>query len=202
MQTPTRLSHRREARAGRSICPLIPSLFGPGLLWIGLLWTLSGCGYHPALRAQASADSILIPVFQNQTFEPALEGKLTRRVKQEFLSRGGFRITQDPGQARYILEGKVTGFGLSPISFNQLFQVAEYRVRISAKMKVLSAADRKPLWSSASIQGSSEYVVDPDPGISRSAQDLAINEALEHIAEEIWIEIIQRTAQRNPSEDP
>lgn len=157
----------------------------------GLLWIAPACGYSSAVRVQEARDWMMIPVFENQTFEPALEGKLTRRVKQEFIRRGGFRITEDPGRARYILEGQITSFDLAALSFNTASRAVEQRVRISTNVEVLSATDRTVLRRAGGIQGTAEFVVDPDPGVSRSAQDLAIEEALARAAEEIWIELTQ-----------
>jgi len=168
------------------------------LIAVGLLLLINGCGYLPATpsasRAGAPVQRIVIPVFLNDTFEPALEGKLTRMVKQEFLTRPGYRIIQDPAQAHLILEGKITAFSLTPLSFNQSFQVAEYRVSITTDVNVLQAQDRKLLWQQGGIQATAEFLVSPDPGVSRSAQDLAIDEAAKRIAEEIWTGVSRLTS--------
>jgi hypothetical protein len=159
----------------------------------GLLVIIYGCGYLPATLpasgGDASAERIMIPVFLNDTFEPALEGKVTRMVKQEFLAHGGFQVVQEPAQARLILEGRITSFGLTPLSFNPQYRVEEYRLRISMEVKLLGAQDRKLLWQHGGLEASAEFVVSPDPGISRSVQDLAIDEASKRIAEEIWLRV-------------
>ena len=173
------------------------------LVAVSLFLLIDGCGYLPAIPSSpgggAPVRRIVIPVFLNETFEPQLEGKLTRLVKQEFLSRPGYQITQERAQAHLILEGRITAFSLTPLSFNQEFQVAEYRVIITAHVKVLQAQDQKPLWQQGRVEASAEFVVsqDPkicsDPGICRSLQDLAIDEAAKRIAEEIWIGVSQVT---------
>jgi hypothetical protein len=158
-----------------------------------LLFIIHGCGYLPAMPpasgGEAAAQRIVIPIFLNDTFEPALEGKITRMVKQEFLAHGGFRIVQDLSQAHLILEGRITSFGLAPLSFNPQYHVAEYRVNISTEVKLLGARDRKLLWQQSGLEATTEFVVSPDPGVSRSVQDLAIDEASKRIAEEIWFKV-------------
>ncbi len=160
---------------------------------LGLLFIIHGCGYlpgtPPASGGETSAQRIMIPVFLNDTFEPALEGKVTRMVKQEFLTHGDFQIVQDPTQARLILEGRITSFGLTPLSFNPQYRVEEYRVSISMEVKLLDAQDKKLLWQQGGLETSAEFVASPDPGVSRSAQDLAIDEASKRIAEEIWFKV-------------
>lgn len=160
---------------------------------LGLLFIIHGCGYLPAMppasSPEAGAQRIVIPIFLNDTFEPALEGKITRMVKQEFLTHGDFRIVQDLSQAHLILEGRITSFGLAPLSFNPQYHVAEYRVNISTEVKLLGARDRKLLWQQSGLEATTEFVVSPDPGVSRSVQDLAIDEASKRIAEEIWFKV-------------
>ncbi|MGH7274813.1 MAG: hypothetical protein ACREIQ_10190, partial [Nitrospiria bacterium] len=56
------------------------------------------------------------------------------------------------------------------------------------------AQDRKLLWQQGGIQATAEFSVSPDPGVSRSAQDLAIDEAAKRIAEEIWIGVSRLTS--------
>jgi len=72
--------------------------------------------------------------------------------------------------------------------------VAEYRVRITMNVKVLHAQDRKPLWQQGGIQATAEYVVSSDPDVSRSAEDLAIDEAAKRMAEEIWTGVSRLTS--------
>ncbi|GEM_PF-1675017 len=160
---------------------------------LGLLFIIYGCGYLPATPSaserETPAHRIVIPIFLNDTFEPALEGKVTRMVKQEFLTHGDFRLVQDPSQARLILEGRITSFGLTPLSFNAQNRVEEYRVSISIEVKLLGAQDKKLLWQQGGLEASAEFVVSPDPGVTRSVQDLAIDEASKRIAEEIWFKV-------------
>jgi outer membrane lipopolysaccharide assembly protein LptE/RlpB len=162
-----------------------------GLLLLFLVYiSLDGCGYHPATLSPSATKTpvyrIMIPVFFNDTFEPVLEGKVTRMVKQEFITHGGFRVVQNPAQAHLILEGRITSFGLTPLSFNQEYRVTEYRVSIAANVKVLEAQNKKLMWQNG-VEAAAEFVVSPDPGASRSAQDLATDEAAKRVAEEIWV---------------
>jgi outer membrane lipopolysaccharide assembly protein LptE/RlpB len=183
--------------------------FCMGLLWGVFLLIHSasgGCGYHPATLSPSAIETsvyrMMIPVFFNDTFEPVLEGKVTRRVKQEFITHGGFQIVQNPAQAHLILEGRITSFGLTPLSFNQEYRVAEYRVNIGTNVKVLKAQDKKLLWQNG-VEATAEFVVSPDPGVSRSVQDLATDEAAKRVAEEIWISVSRlRLSEANQKEGP
>jgi len=181
---------------------------GLGLLLLFLVYiSFGGCGYHPATLSSSSATGmpvyrIMIPVFFNDTFEAALEGKVTRMVKQEFLTHGGFQVVQNPVQAHLILEGRITSFGLTPLSFNPEYRAAEYRVSIATNVKVLEVQDKKLLWQNG-VEAAAEFVVSPDPGVSRSVQDLAIDEAAKRIAEEIWSRVSRvRFSETDQKESP
>ena len=156
-----------------------PKVGGLGLLLLFLVYiSLYGCGYHPATLSSSSTGAsvyrIMIPVFFNDTFEPALEGKVTRMVKQEFLMHEGFQVVQNPVQAHLILEGRITSFGLTPLSFNPEYRAAEYRVSLATNVKIVEAQNKKLLWQNG-VEAAAEFVVSPDPGVSRSVQDLAID---------------------------
>jgi hypothetical protein len=150
---------------------------------LSLLILIQSCALSPVSPSRESARWIVIPVFANDTFESGLGGKVTRMVKQEFLSQRGFQITQDPSQAELLLEGRITSFGQAPLSFDKNFQVAEYRVSIIAEVRILKTKDQKLVWQQKGVRADAEYGVNPDPGLSRSAQDLAINEAANRLAE-------------------
>ncbi len=150
-----------------------------------------GCQSMPDPSSETSAPAIMIPVFDNDSFEPGAEGKLTRAVREEFLTRPGYRIARHRGQAGAVLEGRILSISLEPLSFDRSHRVAEYRVTVSGEFRLVSPADQVILWKNDGLTGSAEYPVNPDPAVSRSAQDLAISEALKRLAEEIWVEIDQ-----------
>lgn len=169
----------------------------PLIALMGLL--VYGCGYlassQPFRSDEAHLRKIAVPIFVNDTLEPALEAKLTRLIKQEFLTHRGVRIASDPVQADWVVEGRITDFSETTLSLNPVFradknqteyQAAENRISLSVDIRVLDPQERVVLWQQGGIQGSAEYVVSPDPGVSRSAKDLAIDEAAKRIAEEIW----------------
>ncbi len=172
----------------------------PLIALMGLL--VYGCGYlassQPFRSDETHLRRIAVPVFVNDTLEPALEAKLTRLIKQEFLTHRGVRIAPDPVQADWVVEGRITGFSETTLSLNPVFradknqteyQAAENRISLSVDIRILDPQERAVLWQQGGIQGSAEYVVSPDPGVSRSAKDLAIDEAAKRIAEEIWIQV-------------
>jgi outer membrane lipopolysaccharide assembly protein LptE/RlpB len=159
-----------------------------------LLTVLAGCGYHLAGRNHLPSDirTIAVPVFYNETFEPALEDAVTSAVKQEFLTNSRLMVVNDPEQADLILKGTVVSFGLDPLSFDRTKSVVlEYRVRIRVAVSVLDHRTQKTLWTDSGMESSAEYRVNPDTAANRVAQDLAVAEASKQFSENVVHRVLE-----------
>jgi len=145
-----------------------------------LLTILAGCGYHlsGSNRLPSDVRTIAVPVFYNETFEPALENTVTAAVKQAFLTNSRLAVVNDPEEADLVLKGKVVSFGLTPLAFDRTRSVVlEYRVRIRVEVALEDRRAQKVLWKEPGMEASAEYVVNPDTAANRVAQDHAIAEA-------------------------
>lgn len=150
-----------------------------------LLLSLAGCGYHNGIRSDApSPDQIIaIPVFENATFEPLLEKRVSESFKEIFL-RQGWQVLGHSDQAPLTLSGRVTRFDRTPLSLNRIGQAQEYRITIGLEYTLLpKEADRSKQKDHA--EASAEYLASPDPISDRAAQDRAIREAGQHLAEQV-----------------
>ncbi len=166
-------------------------LFTPYAL---LLTVLAGCGYHQAGGNRLPSDirTIAVPVFYNETFEPALEDAVTSAVKQEFLTNSRLTVVNDPEQADLVLKGTVISFGLDPLSFDRTKSVVlEYRVRIRVAVTVQDRRSQKVLWKDEAMQSAAEYTVNPDTAANRVAQDLAVAEASKQFAENVVHRVLE-----------
>jgi outer membrane lipopolysaccharide assembly protein LptE/RlpB len=159
-----------------------------------LLTVLAGCGYHLAGSNRLPSDirTIAVPVFYNETFEPALENAVTSAVKQEFLTNSRLAVVNDPEQADLVLKGTVVSFGLTPVSFDRTTSVVlEYRIRIRASVTVENRRTQKVLWKDPAMESAAEYRVDPDTAKNRVAQDHAVAEAGKLFAENVVHRVLE-----------
>ncbi len=89
---------------------------------LGLVFLLSGCGYHTAGRAShlpPSIRTIAIPGFKNQTQTYRIEQLLTGEVVREFISRTKFQVvnkSSDTSDAT--LTGTVVSAQASPLTYD------------------------------------------------------------------------------------
>jgi len=153
-----------------------------------VLTVLAGCGYHlsGSNRLPSDVRTIAVPVFYNETFEPALENTITTAVKQAFLTNSRLAVVNDPEEADLVLKGKVVSFGLTPLAFDRTRSVVlEYRVRIRVAVLVQDRRTQKTLWTESGMESSAEYLVNSDTSANRVAQDHAVAEASKMFAENV-----------------
>jgi len=150
-----------------------------------LLLSLAGCGFHNGIRSDvpSSDQTIAIPVFENATFEPLLEKWVSESFKETFL-RQGWRVVADSDQAPLTLSGRVTRFDRIPISLNRIGQAQEYRITIGLEYTLLPKEGGRSK-EKDHAEASAEYIANPDPLSDRAAQDRAIREAGQDLAERV-----------------
>jgi outer membrane lipopolysaccharide assembly protein LptE/RlpB len=89
---------------------------------LGLVFLLTGCGYHTAGRASrlpASLHTIAIPGFKNQTQTYRIEQILTGDVVREFISRTKFQVVNDASDTSdATLTGTVVSALASPLTYD------------------------------------------------------------------------------------
>lgn len=150
-----------------------------------LLLSLAGCGYHSGVRSEitSSDQTIAIPVFENATFEPLLEKRVSESFKETFMRRG-WQVVAHSHQAPLTLSGRVTRFDKIPISLNRIGQAQEYRITIGFEYTLLSKESNQSKQKDHA-EASAEYIANTDPISDRAAQDRAIREAGQHLAEQV-----------------
>src|SRR3989338_3350639 len=107
------------------------------------LFSFAGCGYQIAGRGVHIPEGIrtmAIPVFENKTLEPIVEEELTPVVIREFLRDSRIEVVNRP-QAGLALQGSVTSYKESPLSFDQNQNVLEYRITVVTHL-ILVRLDR------------------------------------------------------------
>jgi outer membrane lipopolysaccharide assembly protein LptE/RlpB len=89
---------------------------------LGLVFLLTGCGYHTAGRASrlpASIRTIAIPGFKNQTQTYRIEQLLTGEVVREFISRTKFQVVNNVSDTSdATLTGTVVSALASPLTYD------------------------------------------------------------------------------------
>jgi hypothetical protein len=168
----------------------------------GLL-LVSACGYQFIGRASGlppEIRKIAVPTFDNNTFEPLLEERLTEAVKSGLMVRPRFEVVNNASEADAVFKGKINFFSLIPLSFTPDNIAAEYRVRILADFTLQNTRDQKILWQEKMRETTADYFVIQDPlsttaqvdiARTRDAEDRAIAEAAKVLADSLVGEILE-----------
>jgi len=154
--------------------------------------SFSSCGVQTGLRSNSDAVSkasagrvLILPLFENETFEPILERQLTQIFKETLFQQGWTVISRNQGHTK-VLRGRITSFGLRPIALNPVGAAREYRIDIGLALVLLQeeggAEDLK-----LRLQGMADFIARPDPGSDRVSKDRAIREAGRGMAEQLVV---------------
>ena len=149
-----------------------------------LALVLSGCGYALVGRANflpETLKTIHIPTFENKTTRVELEQIVTRRVAEEFVSRGSLTLVSTPVAADVVLSGVITSFGLTPVAFDEQGRATQYQVNVRAQIELVdkTGEEVKVLWKNDQYYFAEAYSVSPDSLDSfdqetRAIQDIAV----------------------------
>ena len=158
-----------------------------------LVIMLTGCGYEFGTGAKPGAAyglRLAVPVFHNDTFEPILDKRVTEMVRRQFLQADGLTLVNDVSAASLAIVGRITGYGLSPISFRQGPGTTENRVTIAATVSLQDTATKKTVWAEGYVR-SAEFFQTADLASNRARQDRAAEEAAQAMAEDIVSRVLE-----------
>lgn len=131
-------------------------------------------------------DSVAVPVFDNRTFEPILEARVTERVKTRLVSAGPWRIENNPERAALVIRGAVIAFGVTTLSFEAVnptaFPTRPLEQRIAITADVTAESDHHAPFR-VILTGTAEYIETSDILQTRAAKNRAIEEASDGVAE-------------------
>ena len=129
-----------------------------------------------------------IPVFENKTLEPIVEEELTPVVIREFLRDSRIEVVSR-SQAGLVLQGSVTSYKESPLSFDQDQNVLEYRIIVITHL-ILVRQSSEILWE-RDITESAEYRASSDVMSTRVAKLLALREIARNLAQDAADRVLQ-----------
>jgi hypothetical protein len=123
---------------------------------------LAGCGYSLAGRGAFLPDyirTIGIPMFGNLSSLPDVDRILTERVRNEFISRGRYRVITERTGADAVLAGDVTSVTFAPAAFTPQQQASRYALVLTARIEFTDVKENKVLWQNPAVQFREEFEV-------------------------------------------
>lgn len=110
----------------------------PIAILIGLWLPASGCGYRLIQYGSAdeSAPSISIITLTNDSDVPGLELMVSEAIRRTVTNRGGLRLVNDPGNADFVLRGRVLPVEIQGRTFTGVVLALEYSAEMQIEIAV------------------------------------------------------------------
>ena len=125
--------------------------------------TFGACGYAlvgKGITSDPSIKRIGVPLFKDRTGKLNLDQKITQKVIEELLKRGRFTVVQEEAGVDAVVDGEVTGYAVTPISFAGTAgqtQASRYAVTITARVAYRKVGQKEPIWSNEGFSFRDEY---------------------------------------------
>lgn len=157
----------------------------------------SACAYHfTALKRHLPGgyDRVAVPMFKNKSFETGIESYFTAAMIEE-LERDHFAKVTSRDDAQVILEGNIgsVNYGAGAqvddpaLVTRDVVLSKEYRIYVSANLKLIRVSDQKILWSGG-FSGEKQY---PAPQMTIEGLDTS-NATYNHSARMDNIKLLAR----------
>lgn len=160
-----------------------------------LLLALSGCGYALVGRGStipADVKSVYLQPLANRTQRSQVEQALTRAIADELVTRQRFAVVGSESEATAEIQGAVTGFGVTPVTFDTEGRATEYQISITAQITFKRVgAEGAVLWKSDRYTFSENYPVDPSATEYFDREDQAIETASKRFAETLVTNLLE-----------
>jgi outer membrane lipopolysaccharide assembly protein LptE/RlpB len=160
-----------------------------------LILALSGCGYALVGRGSnipSDIRSVYLQPLENRTQRSQVEQALTRAVADELVTRQRFAVVGSEAEATAEILGAVTGFGVTPVTFDQEGRATEYEIAITAQITFKRVGQEGAvLWKSDRYTFRENYPVDPSSAEYFDREDQAIEVASKRFAETLVTNLLE-----------
>ena len=153
----------------------------------------TGCGYSVGLRGNLPAHikTVAVPIFTNQTQEPAVENVITAAVVNAFVTSGRLKVVPID-EADSILEGTITGYNLELIAFSSNINVTEFRVRVQVNIRFRDVRENTMLWKQDGLEERADFRVQGQVSDTIAREDSAARQAAVDIGRRIVASAVDR----------
>jgi hypothetical protein len=126
-----------------------------------------GCGYALVGRGSNIPDDVQIiylDPLENNTRRSQVEQILNQAIADEVVLRGRFDLAAGEERSDAILSGQITGFVVTPVSFDDEGLAEEYEIQISAAMEFRRVGGDEVLWQNPNYVFRENYELEDEEG--------------------------------------
>jgi len=147
---------------------------------------LVGCGYQMVgkeTHVPPGINSIAVPTFINQTFEPGIEVPFTQGFLREFIQDRRVKVV-GRNEADSVLEGVIKSFKIYSVSYDRSGIALEYQTTVVIDL-TLRKKTGEILWMEKDLSDSRVYRTSSNILVSESNKAAAIQSLAKFMAERI-----------------
>ncbi|MDY0296160.1 MAG: LPS assembly lipoprotein LptE [Acidobacteriota bacterium] len=136
--------------------------------------SMTACGYRLAGSGAflpKHIRTILIRNFENQTSRYQAEQFVTFAVRDEFLRRSRLKLVETIEQADSVLEGKITSFKVSPVSYSES-AADRFQVSIMLDIRLMDLKQGRVLFENRNLRFVDTYDIDSADFFSMETETL------------------------------
>jgi hypothetical protein len=133
-------------------------------IWIlAAIFAVAGCGYRVGPVLKADYKTVAVPVFENRTFEPLIEGQFTNATIKRLQTDGSVKIAPVE-DADAVLEVKILAWERTPLRYERraTLEVREYRLIVPCEVTLRDRRSGKILVNGVRVSGEAEFFVGDD----------------------------------------
>jgi len=145
-----------------------------------------GCGYKMVgkeTHVPPGLNSVAIPTFKNETFEPGIEVPFTQAFLREFIRDRRVNVV-NRAEADSILEGVIKKFNIFSVSYDRSGFVLEYQTYVTLDLTLKDRAG-KILWEERGFTETRWFRASSDVLTSETNKATAIQETGRFVAERL-----------------
>lgn len=134
------------------------------------------CGYRLSGRGNnlpPGARTIAIPAFKNQTSMPQAEQFVTFAVREEFIRRSRLLLVENQADADLVLEGTITAFKTTPISYSDPGAANQYEVRLTMDVRLIDMRSGEVFYQGSGVSFQETYETENADFFSQETGSLA-----------------------------
>lgn len=138
-----------------------------------------GCGYALVGRGSNIPEDVQIMYLdplENSTRRAQVEQILSQAIADEVVLRGRFDLSSGEEEADAVLSGEITGFQVTPVSFDNEGLAQEYEIQIGASMEFRRVGSDEILWRNQAYVFRENYELEEDEASFFDRENVAITQ--------------------------
>jgi len=145
--------------------------------WLLLLVSLLNmqCGYRLAGRGRnlpASAKTIAIPEFQNETSRYQAQPFVSAAIREEFIKRSRLRLVAAVDKADLVLEGRIGAFETTPVAYSDHGTAKMCDLHITVHVRLIDLKNNEIVYEVSGLAFRATYETDAVDFFSQAAGSL------------------------------